>query len=447
MSDVQFRGGWRVTDPDPGSAPARAGRAARREHGWQRPTRGGTIVVAVAATVATAIGGCGSSPAAAGPAGTAAQVAGTSPATARSASASSTLPPLPAGQQGSRQDVPWAQVGPGWFLAEWSRAPDQAGTAPAKSAAPTLFLVDPSGGRYRIETLPGSLRSDYLVAWSGDGQRALLAGGSGPAMAVLDLRTAASTGFTLGGDVTPVGFTAPDGLAIIANKSAGTSHSHLERFSLTGMLERSYRALFPGPGGSYNGSALYSASGTELAAGTTTGVELMTNNGRVIRFLPVNPSVRFCSVLRWWTPEELLAGCMPASGSAIQQLWLVPTSGARPTALTARPAARGDLGDLDAWPLPAGTYVQDAGACGYTYVARLNRNERTTPVPVPGVPAGESTIILGTQGSQLAIKAKSACGGGGALMWFVPTTNSVIPLLGGSVNGGTLEAVAMFGEP
>ena len=247
--------------------------------------------------------------------------------------------------------------------------------------------------------------------------------------------------------MTPVGFTAPDGLAIIVNKSAGTSQSHLERFSLTGMLEQSYRASFPGPGGSYNGSALYSANGTELAAGTTTGVELMTNNGRVIRFLPVNPSVRFCSVLRWWTPEELLAGCMPASGSAIQRLWLVPISGARPTALTARPPARGDLGDLDAWQLPAGTYVQDAGACGYTYVARLNRDGRTAPVPVPGVPAGESTIILGTQGSQLAIKAKPACGAGGALMWFVPATNSAIPLLGGSVNGGTIEAVAMFGEP
>jgi hypothetical protein len=310
-----------------------------------------------------------------------------------------------------------------------------------------LFLVDPSGGRYRIETLPGTLRPDYLVAWSGDGQRALLASGSGPAVAVLDLRTAAATEFTLGRDVTPVGFTAPDGLAIIANKSAGTRHSHLERFSLTGKLEQSYPASFPGHGGSYNGSALYSAGGTELAAGATTGVELMTNNGQAIRFLRVNPSVGFCSALRWWTPEELLAGCMPASGSAIQQLWLVPTSGARPTALTAHPPARGDLGDLDAWQLPAGTYVQDAGACGYTYVARLNRDRRTTSVPVPGVPAGQSTTILGTQGSQLAIKAKSACGGGGALMWFAPATNSVTPLLGGSANGGTIEAVAMFGEP
>jgi hypothetical protein len=63
------------------------------------------------------------------------------------------------------------------------------------------------------------------------------------------------------------------------------------------------------------------------------------------------------------------------------------------------------------------------------------------------VPTGESTIILGTKGSQLAIKAKLACGAGGALMWFVPATNSAIPLLGGSVNGGTIEAVAMFGEP
>jgi TolB protein len=144
----------------------------------------------------------------------------------------------------------------------------------------------------------------------------------------------------------------------------------------------------------------------------------------------------------------LLVSCLPGETST-SQLWLVPTSGATPTALTASPPAPPDLGDGDAWQLPSGTYVQAAGACGYTYVARIQPNGLTTPVEIPGVPSGESTIILGAQGDRLAIRnspgSPQTCAHGPALMWFAPATNSVTPLLGGAVDGGYALAAVMFG--
>jgi hypothetical protein len=398
-------------------------------------------IVAVAVALAVAVAGCGSAPVRHATAGSSAPASRRLASAAPAAAATTTIPSLPAGQQGTQQQVPWPQVGPGWFLAEWQQAVSQ--------AAPTsLFLVDPAGGRYLIDTFPANPAGStpYLLAgWSGDGQRALLRSAASATVGVLNLRTLALTKFGLGAGTAPLGFTAPDGLAIMANGSPGSGQM-LERFSLTGHLELSYPTTFPG-GGSYEGSALYSADGTELAVGTSTGVELLSNGGQDLSFLPVSSSVGYCTPHRWWTAAVLLVGCVP-NGSGIPQLWLVPTSGATPTALTANPPTAGDEGELDAWQLPSGTYVQDAGACGYVYVAKLASDGRTAPVAVPSVPSGDSTVILGAQGNGLAIDAVPACRAGATLMWYAPATNSVIPLLGGAASGGgTAESIFMFGEP
>jgi TolB protein len=265
---------------------------------------------------------------------------------------------------------------------------------------------------------------------------------------VLNLRTLTTTDFGLGPNAGNVGFTKPDGLAIFASVGTG-AQAHVERLSLTGTVELSYPASFSGGGGPFGGSAVYSPDGTELGLGLLTGIELVSNGGQPIRFLPVNPSVSFCTPRRWWTPSEVLVSCMP-DGSGTLQLWLVPNSGATPTALTATVPANPDLGDLDAWQLPSGTYVQDAGACSYTYAARLQSGGLTTPVAVPGVPSGESTVILGAQGDRLAIRnvpgSPQTCAHGPGLMWFAPATNSVTPLLGGTVNGGYALSAVLFGE-
>ena len=89
----------------------------------------------------------------------------------------------------------------------------------------------------------------------------------------------------------------------------------------------------------------------------------------------------------------------------------------------------GDYGDLDAWSLPSGDYVQDAGACGYTYLAKLGRTGRTTAVTVPG--AVGSVIVHGAYGNQLALTSQFACQPGStSLFWFDPATRAVTPLLG-----------------
>ncbi|HEY7323851.1 MAG TPA: hypothetical protein VH520_03405 [Streptosporangiaceae bacterium] len=333
-------------------------------------------------------------------------------------------------------------MGPGWILAEWSPAVNG-------SAATSLFLIDPAGGRYLIDTFPanptGSAPTN-LAGWSGDGQRALLTGSSGASqtVAVLTLRTLVTTQFGLGANAGSAGFTTPAGLAITATVGTG-AQAHIARFGLTGTLEMSYPASLPGGAGAYGGSAIYSPDGTELALGVTNGIVLMSNTGRTERFLPVKPSVEFCTPRRWWTPSELLVSCAP-DGSGTLQLWLVPTSGAAPTALTASPPANGDSGDLDAWQLAGGTYVEDAGGCGYVYLAKLQPSGLTTPVAVPGVPPGDSTVIRGAQGDRLAIDAQPACHQGATLLWFTPATNSETPVLGGTVNGGTVENAILFGE-
>jgi TolB protein len=294
------------------------------------------------------------------------------------------------------------------------------------------------------------------MAWSGDGQRALLTSsqyatpfGASQSFAVLNLRTLVTTQFKLA-NAFPVGFTRPDGQAILVNVNLNENgQSQLERVSLTGQLEFTYPDSFV-PGGAYNGSALYSPDGTELAIGTSAGIKLMTNQGQGLIYLNVNPSVNSCGPVRWWTREELLATC-GLNGANGSQLWLVPTSGATPTALTASPPAPGDLGDSDAWQLPSGTYLQEAGACSYVYVAKLQPNGLTAPVGVPGVPSGESIVILGSLGDSLAIRnvpgSPMTCAHGPSLMWFDPGTNLVTPLLGGPVNGGYAEAAILFDGP
>jgi hypothetical protein len=313
------------------------------------------------------------------------------------------------------------------------------------------------GGRYLIETFPASSPASaptILAGWSGDGERALLesqASSRPITAAVLNLRTLATSQFELASGVYPVGFTAPDGHAIIANVINGPSQANLERLSLTGNLDLSYPASFPG-GRPYSGEVLYSPDGTELAAGTLGGIELLSNAGRGLSFLPVtDPSTGSCTPVRWWTAQKLLVGCGISSTTQGEQLWQVPTSGATPTALTANPPDPQDQGDMDAWQLSTGLYVTDLTGCGQTYVAKVQPSGQTAPVAVPGLPSSDnSSTILGAQGDRLAIASGVApiCGTTEkALLWYTPATNSITTLLGGTVNGGTIETALMFGAP
>jgi TolB protein len=368
----------------------------------------------------------------------AAAIAGTAVALTMPATAAQTVAAdqvLAAGQAGSPAQVPWGKVGPGWTLAMFSASQGGEGVRP-KSGPATLYLVDPAGGRYSLFTWPArSPRSRWnLQAWSGDVSRALFTSGGDFGSATpehvyqLRLRTGAVSGFTLPAHVTAVGYTRPDGLNILAEKGTATSLSSkvtLQRYNLAGQLQRTLAAVTD------LGGVAYQPAGAEIAAGSLRGLELISNGGGLIRSLPV-PGVRFgCNAVRWWTPGTILASCSAEPVSAGPRMWLVPASGARPTALT--PARNGhgfDFGDFNAWQLSSGLYLDGFGACGTQVIGRQPAHGPEQMISVPGA---ASSLIVNATSSRLMVERINGCMPGVSLVWFNPATRALtiaIPVRG-----------------
>lgn len=308
--------------------------------------------------------------------------------------------------------VPWSSVGAGWVLAQYS-----AGTA-AKPAPTTLYLVSPSGLKFTVYQWAASkTAAPHLLAWSGDKTRALLQVGNSYQLEQLNLRTGTAARFNLPVDVLPSDYTRPSGLQLLGMAADGSATT-LARYTLTGQ-----RAQVLGTR-AYGLSAAYTPDGTELAISANTGLQLVSNTGRVIRKLPVaaaDPTLG-CSPARWWNSGTILAECTP-KGSYAEQLWLVPANGARPAALTPVRKSGPDLGDLDAWSLPSGLYLQSAGACGTLELNRQAANGSVAAVAVPGLPAGASVAVVTALGPQLLIHGLG-CQLGGQLAWFNPATKA-----------------------
>jgi TolB protein len=313
--------------------------------------------------------------------------------------------------------VPWKSVGPGWELAQYTT-----GTQ-AKHGPTTLYLVSPAGARYSLYTWRASAGfTPGLIAWSGDKTRALFNGNSQGQVAQLDLLTGTMTRFRLAGQAYAIGYTRPDGLNILGVRIAIAGQvATLARYSLTGKL---VKVLATSAGYSIGGA--YSADGTTLAVSGTTGLRLISNAGRMIRRLPVpgtDPNMG-CWPSRWWNAGTVLSECFDKK-SYIPRLWLVPASGAKPVALTPqRTPAERDYGDIDAWRLPSGLYLQSAGACGTLEFNKQNANGSITPVKVPGT-LNLSTRIVTADGPWLLIDAITGCDAPSqSLLWFNPGTRA-----------------------
>jgi hypothetical protein len=345
-------------------------------------------------------------------------IAMTVPATAAQTVAADRV--LAAGQAGSRAQVPWGKVGPGWSLAMYSASQGGEGVRP-KSGTATLYLVNPAGGRYSLFTWPASSpRSRWsLLAWSGDVSRALfttgvLGSGMPEHVYQLQLRTGAITGFRLPAHVTAVGYTRPKGLNILAEKGTGLdSKLTLQRYNLAGQLQKSLATVTD------LGGVAYQPTGAELAAGSLRGLELISNAGGLIRPLPV-PGVRFgCNAVRWWTPGTILASCSTPSSP---RMWLVPASGARPTALTPVRTGGFDLGDFNAWQLSSGLYLDGYGACGTLVIGRQPAHGAEQMIRVPGA---ASSLIVNATNSRLLVERINGCMPGISLVWFNPATRAL----------------------
>jgi TolB protein len=305
--------------------------------------------------------------------------------------------------------VPWSHVGPGWVLAQYtSAAPEGGKTGPAE-----LYLISPGGARYRLARWRDFRFAPELVAWSPDGKRALFQVFSGKGgVEQLTLATGRMSTFVMQGTATPIGYTTPAGLNIVAGRPSGTG-TILARYSLSGRLVQSL-------GYSADGQALYAPSGTEFATGGSRGVKLVSNRGSLIRTLPVpGTSANSSNPVRWWNGGTILASCSPP-GSAVPRLWLVPVSGAHPKALTPprNPNRSGDLGDLDAWQLSSGLYLQAAGPCGVLHIYRQAPGGSIKLITVPHT-NGDNRVLT-ARGSRLLVQAPTDCTGSVSLLWYDP---------------------------
>jgi hypothetical protein len=350
---------------------------------------------------------------------------------AMAASAAPATSTLSGGQVAARSAAPWGKVGPGWALATYSASQGGVGIKP-KAGPTTLYLVDPRGGRYKLFTWSGrSLRPfSQLIDWSGDVSRALFVTRNGPGgrehIDQLQLRTGRVTGFTLPARVNVVGYTRPGGLNIVASKQAATGSTvTLQRYSLAGKLLKNLANVRTLTGS----NVAYSSNGAELAMGTANGLELISNAGGVIRKLPVPGANEGCSAIRWWSSATVLASCL-VTNEAGPRVWLVPASGARPTALTPVRTSGFDLGDFNAWQLSTGLYVDGLGACGSLVIGRQPAHGKEQQVSVPH--SGSSLIVNATR-STLMVERINGCMPGVSLVWFNPATRKMtvaIPVSG-----------------
>jgi TolB protein len=311
-----------------------------------------------------------------------------------------------------------------------------------ETAATTLYLVDPAGGRYAIATFgpSGDGSRPGLADWSGDGSRALLVtGGYGAPKVVteVDLHNGAQTTFTVTDSFESARFTRPEGKAVLLQTASYSSHGSLERVDLAGNHQLTYPVAPDFKG------YLARPDGTQLVVGTDSGLALMGNDGVPGKALPI-AGQKDCAPTRWWDTgtTTVVARCADSPQS---QLWLVPIDGGAPTALTApNNGQKGpDYGDTNAWQVPAGTYVQALGACGVIYLAKLNADGTTSPVSVPNV-GGQTIVVVGVNGGDLDLQAKAGCGGGQSLVDYNPSAGTSTVLLGPPVNGGGVLAAVPF---
>ncbi len=343
------------------------------------------------------------------------------------------------------------------MLATWSPVPGgrpgampPPGSPTREKAATTLYLVAPGGGRYPITTFPppGQQASPELVDWSGDGSQALFDTqyATPPAAIEVDLHTGKQTTLPVQGSPR---YSRPNGKALLLSVPPGpdAKPATLDRIDLAGNHQLTYPT--DKLGGPFNGNFLSTPDGLRLALGTSAGLALMGNDGTPGPTLPI-PDQTNCSPLRWWDESSLatvLAIC-DAPGNT-SRLWLVPIDGSPATALTAvNDGQKGpDLRDVNAWQLPAGTFVQAEGACGYQFLAKLNADGTTSPVSVSGVDKGRSVIVAGFSGGDLDLLATASCGGGQSLFDYNPGNNTSTVLLGPPLNGGgVIKAIPFPGQ-
>jgi hypothetical protein len=362
---------------------------------------------------------------------------------------------LAAGRTGRRSAIPWPLVGRGWALAELSTAaPSPAGQA-SGSGSYSTFLVDPDGGKYKITTSSGGTEPQ-LMAWSGDAHTALFNTGAagGTSYQLLNVRTGQLTPLQLPTGVVAIGFTRPDGLAILAVRQ-GPAEFRLQRYTLTGQLQGSLASLprkageiLPSDGCSA-ACALSSPDGlTDVWGIAGDEMQAVSNAGGKPHRLHV-PGSHSCVPLSWWNETTVLANCAATGVVDGERLWLVPDDRSAPSPLTpAMSAANGGI--RDAWMAGQTTYVSLATtrqcATAPTGLGGMDIQPLSqAAITIPGSTQNFSTIVA-TQGQRLLVLTQTQCPGTSSLVWLNPSTGHSQMAIEGADNEVGVIAAVPFGN-
>jgi len=330
--------------------------------------------------------------------------------------------PPPTGPQAGRP--PWRQAGPGWSVVEYSTA----ATSGSPAGPTTFYLVSPSGRKYPFyRTPPAGYPNSSLIDWSSDRQRILIQRiGAGNQQRLTYEQVSLATGsvvtrFRLPSEVQPVEYTRPRGNGFLAHGS-GSNFGDF-RYDLTGRLRA---RLAPG---TKVFSLLDAPDGTFILAGTTDGIDLVSNSGHIIRRIRIpvatGGSKQLCGPARWWTPTTLLADCFVLAPYDTERLWLVPMHGGKPKPLT--PALRSHglfLGYVDAWRLPNGLYLQADNARDTLSIVRQSPDGSRRTIRIPGS-AGLSDFIETAVGPRLLIETGVGVSASDSLFWYNPATRAI----------------------
>jgi TolB protein len=320
--------------------------------------------------------------------------------------------------------VPWTSVGPGWVLAEHS----------AGQRRPViLYLASPAGRKYALRAPAG------LIAWSASKAEALFALGPASRLEQRDLRTGKASTFSLPAGSYALGYAQPSGHQVLAVTRRGSAET-LATYSLAGKLVSRLQTVRDAA----EISAIGAPNGASFAISAPTGLRLVSSSGKPLRKLTVPSTVSAgCMPVRWWTASSVLAACFTTSGGSYyyQHLYLVPTSGARPTELTPfRASSSYDFGDFDAWRLPSGLYLQSFGACGTLEINKQAANGSVTPVRVPGT-SSPSYAVVTAAGPRLLVQTEG-CTGRGQLLWLNPATRAETWIF----TSGTVQVIPFAGS-
>lgn len=347
---------------------------------------------------------------------------GTSPLVRSDRYTYTVAPWLGEGKTGPRSSVPWADVGTGWALA----------LAHGNGELRSLFLVDPSGGRYAVAF---SLPTKAAVAdWSAIRATALVlspSSGGGEEVSEISLRSGAVTHrFASAQTGAYYSFSQPAGATLLDASRDASGQFDLSQKTLAGRQAVIFPNVFPGPrkgvpgkAAHFTGTYLQSPDGTAIVLSASVGMAVVSRAGKLLRDLYV-PTSAPCSPLRWWQPGVVLSACR-AGAVAGGRYWLVPISGAAPRALAPMGATS------DVWEAGGALYGQGSGTCGTALVLARGKWH---PATLPGVLAGAPVEVIGAEADQLQLLIfPAACVGAKSapeLLWSDPTTDAATTLFG-----------------